>query len=158
VQVPDEPPPRAFVVGRARRLADVAGSPAALVAAGFEPFEEALLEDPSQWQPREPLRSWSVDGIDWHDERVAVRVRLEGDGLLVLTDQHFPGWEVEVDGEPREILAVDSIYRGVALTGGEHEVVFTYRPASVRWGFLLSALAALATLVAALRGRAATSA
>jgi hypothetical protein len=158
VQVPQAPPPRAFVVGRARRLADVAASPAALAASRFEPFEEALLEDPSAWQPAQPLRSWSVDGVDWDDERVAVRVRLEGDGLLVLTDQHFPGWEAEVDGEPRGILAVDSIYRGVALTTGEHEVVFTYRPASVRWGFLLSALAALATLALALRGRAATSA
>ena len=93
-----------------------------------------------------PLRSWSVDGIDWEDERVAVRVRLEGDGLLVLTDQHFPGWEAEVDGEPREILAVDSIYRGVALSGGEHEVVFTYRSRPFETGRRI----ALVTLVLSL--------
>ena len=25
---------------------------------------------------------------------------MEGDGILILTDNYFPGWRVEVDGEP----------------------------------------------------------
>lgn len=158
IHVPDEPPPRAFVVGRARKLADVAATPQTLAAAGFEPFEEVLLDDPTAWRPAEPLRSWSVDSIEWADERVAVHATLEGDGLLVLTDQHFPGWQVEVDGEPREILVADAIFRGVPLSSGKHQVVFTYRPLSVRVGAWISALALAATLACALRARASTRA
>ncbi len=154
ISVPIDPPPRAFVVGRARRLSDVAATPEALAAAKFEPFDEVLLDDPSNWEPREPLRSWKVDSIEWADERVAVHATLDGDGLLVLTDQHFPGWQVEVDGEPREILVADAIFRGVPLASGAHEVVFTYRPLSVRVGAWISALALAATLACALRGRA----
>jgi Bacterial membrane protein YfhO len=158
IYVPAEAPPRVFVVGRARKLSDVAATPQALSDAKFEPFDEVLLDDPSVWKPREPLRSWKVDSIDWADERVAVRATLDGDGLLVLTDQHFPGWEVEVDGEPREILAADAIFRGVPLASGTHEVVFTYRPRSVRVGAWISALALAATLACALKGRASTRA
>jgi len=158
VHAPLEPPPRAFVVGRARKLSEVAATPQALAAAGFEPFEEVLLDDPSVWRPNEPLRSWSVDSIEWADQRVAVRATLEGDGLLVLTDQHFPGWQVEVDGEPREILVADAIFRGVPLGSGTHEVVFSYRPLSVRTGAWISGLALFATCICTLRGRAATRA
>jgi hypothetical protein len=158
VHAPLDPPPRAFVVGRARKLSEVAATPQALAAAGFEPFEEVLLDDPAVWQPSAPLRSWSVDSIEWADERVAVRATLDGDGLLVLTDQHFPGWRVEVDGEPREILVADAIFRGVPLGSGTHEVVFTYRPLSARFGAWISALALLATCACALTGRASTRA
>jgi hypothetical protein len=41
------------------------------------------------------------------------------------------------------------MFRGVALEPGNHEVIFTYAPASWRWGVCIS-LAALALLIGAL--------
>ena len=35
----------------------------------------------------------------WTNNTVRLQAELDGDGLLVLTDQAFPGWEVFVDGE-----------------------------------------------------------
>jgi uncharacterized membrane protein YfhO len=51
-------------------------------------------------------------------------------GVLVLTDQWYPGWTVSVDGRPARMLVVDHALRGVALAAGPHRVVFRYRP---RW-------------------------
>ena len=76
-----------------------------------------------------------------------VRVRANlvgGEGLLVLTEQHFPGWSVEVDGEPAELLNANALFRGVLLGPGDHEVVFRYRPWSAIAGALLSLLALIA--------------
>ena len=46
--------------------------------------------------------------------------------ILVLSEVYYPDWKVEVDGRPAEMLRADFILRGVALEGGEHEVVFRY--------------------------------
>ena len=48
----------------------------------------------------------------------------------MLTDVHYPGWEVRVDGRERPLERVDYLLRGVALDPGRHEVELLYRPAS----------------------------
>src|SRR5207245_9800362 len=61
-------------------------------------------------------------------------------GILVLSDQWYPGWTATVDGRPAPILRVDLALRGVELGPGGHTVEFRYQP---RWplnGFGLSAL------------------
>jgi uncharacterized membrane protein YfhO len=73
-----------------------------------------------------------------------MRARLNGDGLLILTEQDFPGWNVYVNGVKKEVLTADMIFRGVALEAGEHEVVFRYEPRSIRCGLWISGLSALA--------------
>src|SRR5581483_10990340 len=60
-----------------------------------------------------------------------VTVRAAGPGLLVLTDNNFPGWKANVDGEPAELVTADYTFRGVPLGEGEHTVEFTFSPQSV---------------------------
>ncbi len=61
--------------------------------------------------------------------------------LMVLTDLDFPGWIAEVDDDAATILNANYLFRGLALTAGDHRVVFRYRPWSVALGALISALA-----------------
>ncbi|HEX6511879.1 MAG TPA: oligosaccharide flippase family protein, partial [Chloroflexota bacterium] len=72
-------------------------------------------------------------------------------GLLVLTDNNFPGWKATVDGQPAEVLTTDYTFRGVPLPPGGHTVEFTFTPTSLVAGGLVSALslAVLAALAAA---------
>ena len=60
-----------------------------------------------------------------------------------------PGWTVEVDGEPAELLTADLVLRAVALDRGDHDVVFRYRDPSVQKGLslTLTGLAVLAGLL-----------
>lgn len=69
-------------------------------------------------------------------ERRADRVRLaktgSAPGIVVLGEAWYPGWEVRVDGDPAELLRADVMFRGVAVSGGDHEIEFRYRPTSGR--------------------------
>ena len=103
----------------------------------------AIRED---WRPTEPLVEAEVTNLEFvSNTRVRLDARLEGDGLLVLTEQWFPGWRALVDGEEVPLFAADGIFRGVPLSSGEHEVVFEYHPTSVRQGVIASLLGLVAT-------------
>lgn len=69
--------------------------------------------------------------------RVELEVQLASAGLLVLSDQFYPGWRatVESDGKTRDatILRTNRVMRGVALPAGRHRVLFDYQPRSI-WG------------------------
>ncbi len=143
------PLPRAFVVGRRVSLDVARANPY-----GFDPAREVLLDDAVEWKPAKPLASASVVELARQNDLVRLKATLDGDGMLVLAEQYFPGWKLEVDGEPRAILCVDAIFRGAALSSGEHTLVFRYEPASWRIGLVLAsigALGVLASLVAAFR-------
>jgi hypothetical protein len=124
----------------------------------FDPFAAAYLEPGVPWNPGRLATKSSVSDITSSNDEVRMRVELDGDALLVLAEQHFPGWHVEVDGARRDLLCVDSILRGVALGAGEHRVVFSYSPTSLSAGFVLAGIGLVALLVFALRGRAASRA
>ena len=76
-----------------------------------------------------------------------VVVKADAPGLLVVTDQYYPGWEAFVDGEPVPTYAVDGIFRGVFLEKGSHMIKFIYRPLTFVIGGIISAVSLLITIV-----------
>jgi hypothetical protein len=90
---------------------------------------------------------------------VTIEAQLHSAGLLVLADTFSPGWEAVVSSaesdqeRPVPILRADRIYRGIVLPAGKHIVTFRYRPASVHWGAIVSAMAWAALAVAMLLER-----
>ena len=139
-----QPLPRAFVVPEVATLDEI-GAVYRADPQAWDPLQSASVE--SDWRPERPFTTSTVGEPVFTNATVRVDVELDGDGLLVLTDQHFPGWEVRVNGEPRELLVADVIFRGVALEAGRHEVEFRYRPPSMRIASVVS-IAALAGLLA----------
>jgi len=73
----------------------------------------------------------------YENERVLCNVKMKGQGLLVLTDNFYPGWEVKVDGKEQTIFRSLS-FRAVVLGDGEHEVEFSYHPDSFYIGLKIS--------------------
>jgi hypothetical protein len=133
-----DPLPRAFVVSELIERESVLADPS-----GFDPRAAAFLEPGVHLSFATPCQAAEVrvDGVQ--AGRVELHAELDGDGLLVLGEQNFPGWGVEVDGEARPLLTVNSLFRGVSLAAGEHEIVFRYRPPRFRQGCVLAALALL---------------
>jgi hypothetical protein len=79
--------------------------------------------------------------------RVEIAARLQSPGLVVLSDLHYPGWELTVETAGRtqsqSILRTNRVMRGVLLPAGEHRLVYRYRPRSVLVGAIISGLTAL---------------
>jgi len=62
-------------------------------------------------------------------------------GLLVLTQNHYPGWQAEIDGDKAPVLMVDATFQAVLVPPGRHVVQLTYTPSGWWWIFTLSLLA-----------------
>src|SRR5262249_2219700 len=91
----------------------------------IEPFEAVAAAD-------SPLDARIAE---YESNRVRIDASAPRGGLLVLTDQYFPGWKATLDGTPVEIRRADYLFRGVRLPPGRHRVEMVYRPPSVAIGF-----------------------
>src|SRR5205807_7118703 len=78
-----------------------------------------------------------------HPNYVRITARLGCRGMVILTDNYFPGWHATVDGRAAEIIQVDGAVRGVAVDGGAHVIEMRYRPVSVMLGGLMTLSAAV---------------
>lgn len=78
---------------------------------------------------------------------VEARCNSKTGGRIILTDLAYPGWQVAVDGQavPPE---TSGMFRAVTVGPGEHVVVWSYRPASVYWGALVSTATLIGLLIA----------
>jgi hypothetical protein len=94
--------------------------------------------------------SGTAEVISYRPENVVIRTRLQSAGALVLSDAFLDGWVARVDGVEAPIHRANYLVRGLLLTAGEHQVVFSYPlPRAIAIGGLLS-FATLVALIAAL--------
>jgi hypothetical protein len=94
----------------------------------------------------------TVEFVADEPERVALRVRATAAGFLLLADEFFPGWTATVNGVPRPVVRANHTFRLVEVPAGESEVVFTFRPLSLRLGAGISLLAVIAFVLLWRRG------
>jgi hypothetical protein len=73
-------------------------------------------------------------------ERVELEVSADRDCFLLFQDTYYPGWVADVDGRRQPILRTDLGFRAVELAAGQHSVVMTFRPVSVKLGLGLTCL------------------
>jgi uncharacterized membrane protein YfhO len=63
-----------------------------------------------------------------------IKIQAEGPGLLVVSENAYPGWQVRVDGQEAELEINSGLFRAVTIPAGEHDVEFSFQPASVFLG------------------------
>ncbi|MGI8589123.1 MAG: hypothetical protein ACR2M0_15775 [Chloroflexia bacterium] len=90
-----------------------------------------------------PTGSDAVTITEYSPEEVRVATRSLAPGVLILSDQFYPGWAASVDGVPAPIVQSDHALRGVYLSAGAHTVDFAYRPVSFQLGAWITAAALL---------------
>jgi hypothetical protein len=181
-QDPEDPPvrrpslPRSYDAGDLRVYATPRPLPRAGVVAAQRvvPGEDAQLAavlDPAFDGRRTVVTGRSLPGLGstpgpgapgrarivrYEAEHVVIDASARRLSELVLTDVHYPGWKVTLDGRPADLHRVDYMLRGTTLPPGRHRVEFRYEPASWRVGWIVSLLALLglvATIITGVRGR-----
>src|SRR5436309_1625363 len=87
---------------------------------------------------------------DRHPRLIAEEANMSCRGLLVVSDNAFPGWTASVDGTPAKIHTVDLAIRGI-VEAGRHDITMSYHPLSVKAGLTLTVLGIAASFALALR-------
>jgi len=129
--------PKGLKVVYTSRLAVVTEDPGALpfvrlTADGKTTAATVLTREPDRIVARTPARSAA--------------------GRVVVSDLAYPGWKVSVDGRPAKSLVVDGVLRAVDVPAGSHVVEWTFAPAAIRHGALLTGLTAILLGAACLVG------
>jgi len=105
----------------------------------FNRETEALIDDESMHALRAAYTPSGADRskakgtariVGYQRNSVALEVESGENGVLVLHDINYPGWEAWVDGERRPILRANLLFRGVEIGPGKHRVEFHFRPMS----------------------------
>ncbi len=103
----------------------------------------AYAYDASAWKADyEKLNSETYHVSTADDTKLEGTITVQNAGLMYTSIPYEKGWKVYVDGEKAETTPIcgDSLV-GVALTPGQHTVVFKYTPAGFVPGLLLTILA-----------------
>ena len=70
---------------------------------------------------------------DPKDGLIRLRTQSAGPRLLVVSENYQSNWAVWVDGVEAEMVRVNYVWKGVALSVGEHEVEFRYFSPVLAW-------------------------
>ncbi|MCI0487861.1 MAG: YfhO family protein [Blastocatellia bacterium] len=92
-------------------------------------------------------RSRKAEIIEDHRNRVVISTDNESDGLLILSDNYYPGWQATVDDKPVEILRANVTMRAVRVAGGKSVVSFRFAPDTFRVSVYVSLTTAGLVLV-----------
>ena len=104
----------------------------------FDRTREALVDQDTAGQLRRELTAADdataansqVTVTAYANNSVKLGVSAERDGLLVLHDLYYPGWEAIVDGVRAPVVKANILFRGVEVPAGAHVIEFRFRPFS----------------------------
>jgi hypothetical protein len=139
--------PRAYIP---RKVLPAPGTHAALAymrSPMFDPAENSYVDGPTVLADN---AAGNAQVLNENPHRVEILATLERPGVVVLADAWFPGWRVEINGQPAELLRINHVLRGVAAPKGASRINFYYRPFSFSLGVWLSGIATLVLCICAL--------
>jgi hypothetical protein len=93
----------------------------------------------------------TIDGFRMEDERVSFTVIADAPSIAVVNQTASEGWSVTVDGERREPLVANGIFRAVAVGAGRHDVVWRYASPFFLPSVIVSLLVLAACIVSTAR-------
>ncbi len=142
-----DPMPRAWMVYQVMIAPDDAQALGWLADASFNPRTTVILEaEPPLPLPNAPQPGSLVVVSEYAPERIVLEAKTPGDGILVISELYYPGWQAVVDGQPVPILRANAGLRALVLETGSHTVEMVYRPLSYRIGLAGSMLSVVILL------------
>jgi len=135
--------PRVYIVSNFEILTDQKSILKRLFDETFDYRKKIILEEKPKLHIEETVLSSEKLSIKQYKENVvSITTSTTSNGLLVLSDNYYPGWKAYVDGKETKIYRVNYTFRAIDLPKGEHIVGFKYEPESFQVGLSLSILSA----------------
>lgn len=148
--------PRAWAVRAIEVARDPPGAKRLITAPGFHPGNVVVLEQTPAIGPFAPGPRPDVRITLLSPQRIDIDARGDGNAMLVLAQQDYPGWQATRDGVPIPTFRANDVAMAFELPPGTHHYEIVYRPIAFYGGAVLSALALVVVALVALatpRGR-----
>jgi hypothetical protein len=144
--------PRAFLVHKAIHVSSDQSQEFLLDNPEFDLRNEVILEVslPDGWNDTfsNMLSDVnSVDIINFEENNIKIQTNSNYDGILVLTDVFYPGWNATIDGNPTEIFKANGLVRSIFVPAGEHFIEFEYTSYSFTLGLIITLITLIISLV-----------
>ena len=79
--------------------------------------------------------------------QVQAVIETDRDGILVISDVLYPGWELFVNGEKQKIYKANTTFRAGILKAGLNNILFNYNPKSFKIGFIFTIIGIGLTII-----------
>ncbi len=137
---------KAWLAGTATVLDDDAAL-ARILSGAFDVSREVVLAEPASLSPDPSVTGSVTWELNDPDER-RLRVTTSGPTLLVVSENWFPGWVAEVDGEPAEVRRANLTLQAVEIpSAGTRTVTLRFTAPTVRSALRLSIVASVITVL-----------
>lgn len=140
--------PRFFLVHEIRWAQSLAEARAA-IAAGIDFSKTAIVGTGLALAPAAGPES--VRTASYEPDALELEVTAVTQGLLVLSENNYPGWHAWIDGREAPIYSANIAFRGVVMPAGTHRVRMEFQPVILYWSLAISAAAAILIAALALR-------
>jgi Bacterial membrane protein YfhO len=140
--------PRAFFVHDVIGVGDGSESLKVLSDDSSDPRTMAVIETGNQstYAPF-PAHVGEAAIVEDGRNKVVIETTNNRDGLLVLSDNYYPGWRAYIDGVRTEVFKANHTMRAVNVPAGRHVISFVFRPAIFFASIYVSLSAAALTLI-----------
>lgn len=88
-----------------------------------------------------------IELLDYQPNQIKIKTDCSGPKLLFLSDNHYPGWQAFLDGKITKIYRANYTFRAVPIPSGQHEILFSYQPASFKIGAKVSLITLIFLIV-----------
>ena len=90
--------------------------------------EAIILNSSNNFSLNNETNIYFIEMIENKNNKIAFNLKTEEDGILISKERFDSNWKVKVNGEEKELLNANLLFRGVFVEAGESEVVFEFAP------------------------------
>lgn len=144
----DKPLPRAYTANTYIVVKNESESFKLLTGQSFDPSMPIIESGNSYFETKGSVIKISTAKIEVYlPQYIKISSNVNEDGLLVLTDTNFPGWEAFLNGKKVPIYQTNYLFRGVKVQRGDNTVEFKYQPKYLNIAIVLSFSASIFVLL-----------
>ncbi len=142
--------PRFFVVHQVHRVGSLAQARKLIDDRQIDLHRSAISEEAIELPAADSSVGEQVQVLNYEPAALQLSVRSPGGGLLVMSENDYPGWKAWLDERPIPIHRVDVAFRAVVVPDGVHRVRMAFEPMILPISLAISLVTGVILLILAL--------